>query len=128
MVNLEQIEGSEGKRVQQALDYIALGIGSIAGLIIIYGVVLGTGELVRHEWRRFATDEEKAFAFEKVRYDIGFHLLLGLEFLIAADIMRTIVRPSLEELAILGGIVAIRTVISYFLGKEIDRGRRGSSK
>lgn len=111
--------------MQQALDYIALGIGSIAGLIIIYGVVLGTGELVRYEWRRFGTEDEKTVAFEKIRYDIGFHLLLGLEFLIAADIMRTIVRPSLEELAILGGIVAIRTVISYFLGKEINRQDRG---
>jgi uncharacterized membrane protein len=50
---------------------------------------------------------------------------LGLEFLIAADIIRTIIRPTLEELAILGGIVVIRTVISYFLGKEI--GQRKSS-
>ena len=45
--------------------------------------------------------------------------MLGLEFLIAADIIRTIVKPSLEELAILGSIVVIRTVINYFLGKEL---------
>lgn len=55
-----------------------------------------------------------------MRWDLGFHLLLGLEFLIAADIIRTIVHPSLQELAILGSLVAIRTVISYFLNKEIE--------
>ncbi len=49
----------------------------------------------------------------------GFHLILGLEFLIAADVLNTILRPTLEELAILAGIVAIRTLLSFFLGWEI---------
>lgn len=107
--------------MQQVVDYVALGIGFIAALLIIYGVILGVVEVVRAEWRGLAAHERKPEIFEGIRYDIGFHLLLGLEFLIAADIIRTIVRPGLEELAILGGLVAIRTVISYFLGKEIRR-------
>ena len=56
---------------------------------------------------------------ERVRLGIGFNLILGLEFLIAADIIRTIVEPTLEELAILGVIVAIRIALAYFLGREI---------
>ena len=111
--------------MQQVLDYVTLAIGSLAGLIIVYGVILGSVELIRAEFRSFRRDAETPHRFEKIRYDIGFHLLLGLEFLIAADIIRTIIRPTLEELAILGGIVVIRTVISYFLGKEI--GQRKSS-
>ena len=47
-----------------------------------------------------------------------------LEFLIAADIIHTIVKPTLEELAILGSIVIIRTIISYFLGKEMGDGAK----
>lgn len=109
--------------MQQIVDYIALGIGAIAALLIVYGVILGIVELVRAEWRGFSARERDPAVFEEIRYDIGFHLLLGLEFLIAADIIRTIIRPNLEELAILGGLVAIRTVISYFLGKEIRRKR-----
>jgi len=107
--------------MQQVLDYVTLVIGSLAGLIIIYGVILGSVELIRAEFRSFRRDPETSHRFEKIRFDIGFHLLLGLEFLIAADIIRTIIRPTLEELAILGGIVVIRTVISYFLGKEIGQ-------
>jgi uncharacterized membrane protein len=107
--------------MQQVLDYVTLVIGSLAGLIIIYGIVLGLIELVKAELRSFRATQETSVVFERIRYDIGFHLLLGLEFLIAADVIRTILRPTLEELAILGSIVAIRTVISYFLGKEINQ-------
>ncbi len=101
------------------LEYISLGIGIVAVITIIWGVIKGSLELVRVELSKPQMRGEKHISFEQVRYDIGTHLLLGLEFLIAADIIRTIVRPSLEELAILGSIVVIRTVISYFLGKEI---------
>ena len=108
--------------MQQVVDYIALSIGAMAALIIIYGLILGLVELVRVELHGGITVQEgKPSVFEGIRYDIGFHLLLGLEFLIAADIIRSIMRPTLEELAILGGLVVIRTVISYFLGKEIRR-------
>jgi uncharacterized membrane protein len=44
---------------------------------------------------------------------------LGLEFLIAADVVRTIIQPTLMELAILGSIIAIRTAISFFLNMEM---------
>ncbi len=105
--------------MEQILDMVTLAIGSLAGLIIVYGVLLGVVELLRAEFRSLRGKREPAVFFEQIRYDIGFHLLLGLEFLIAADIIRTILRPTLEELGILGAIVAIRTAISYFLGKEI---------
>ncbi len=101
------------------LEYISLSIGIVAVITIIWGVIKGSVELVRVELSKPSIRGERHISFEQVRYDIGTHLLLGLEFLIAADIIRTIVRPSLEELAILGSIVVIRTVISYFLGKDI---------
>jgi uncharacterized membrane protein len=47
--------------------------------------------------------------------------LLALEYLIAADIIATVIHPAFEEIAILAGIVVIRTVISYFLEKEIEK-------
>lgn len=46
-------------------------------------------------------------------------LLLGLEFLIASDILKTVLEPTLNELAILGGIVVLRTILSVFLNREI---------
>lgn len=107
--------------METALHYVTLVIGSTAGLIIVYGVIRGLIELVLVEIGSLKSARDTSVSFERIRYDIGFHLLLGLEFLIAADIVRTIIRPTLDELAILGGIVAIRTVISYFLGKEVEQ-------
>ena len=42
-----------------------------------------------------------------------------LEFLIASDILKTVLEPTLNELALLGGIVVLRTILSVFLNKEI---------
>jgi hypothetical protein len=51
----------------------------------------------------------------------GRSILLGLEFLVAADIIRTVaVQPSLENVAVLGLIVLIRTFLSFSLEVEID--------
>jgi len=47
--------------------------------------------------------------------------LFALEFLIAADIIATVIHPKFEEIAILASIVVIRTMISYFLEKEIEK-------
>ena len=107
----------------KVLEYISLGIGIIALAVIIWGVIRGLIEVSRAELSRRRGKEEEFLSLGRARYHIGYHLLLGLEFLIAADIIRTIIKPTLEELAILGSIVVIRIVIGYFLGKEIEQYR-----
>jgi uncharacterized membrane protein len=102
------------------LEYISIGIGIIGIFIVMWGVIVGLVEFVRAQISHLGK-QRKALPLEKIRNDLGRYLLLGLEFLIAADIIRTILKPSLEEVAVLVAIVAIRTVISYFLNKEIER-------
>ncbi|MDQ3716894.1 MAG: DUF1622 domain-containing protein [Actinomycetota bacterium] len=59
--------------------------------------------------------------YSTYRRRLGRAILLGLEFLVAADIIRTVaVDPSLESVAVLGGIVAIRTFLSIALELEIN--------
>lgn len=99
------------------MTFISLGIGVLAVLLILRGLTLGLVELARASVGRGTGSVQR---LGKVRYDVGYHMLLGLEFLIAADIIRTVVEPTLEELAILGGIVAIRTVLGFFLHREIS--------
>lgn len=60
----------------------------------------------------------------KIRAILGTYILFGLEFMIAADIIHTFIKPTQEDLIVLGTIVAIRTVISYFLGREVEDARR----
>ena len=55
-----------------------------------------------------------------LRHLLGYYLLLGLEFLIAADIIDTLMKPSVQDLTVLGAIVLIRTVINYSLNAELQ--------
>ncbi|MNY65910.1 hypothetical protein D3C86_2032600 [compost metagenome] len=56
----------------------------------------------------------------QIKLEVGRYLLLGLEFLIASDIIDTILNPSFQDLGILAGTVVIRTGLSFFLNKEIE--------
>src|SRR6266478_1103559 len=98
--------------------HASFGIGVLGVLVIVFGVLCGLVRFVRAEIaaaRGLAADEER----RQLRRVLGYYLLLGLEFLIAADIIDTLMKPSTQDLIILGAIVAIRTVISYSLNAEL---------
>ncbi|GJM16361.1 MAG: hypothetical protein DHS20C13_16880 [Thermodesulfobacteriota bacterium] len=62
---------------------------------------------------------------KSIRCYLGTYLLLGLEIMIVADIIKTVINQTTEDLIFLGGIVLIRTVLSYFLNKEIEEMKSG---
>ena len=100
------------------LNILATIISVISLLIVAYGVFVGFIAFLGNEIKRF-NGTYTINNIRKLRADFGSYLLLGLEFLIASDILKTVVDPSLDELAILGGVVVVRTVLSVFLNKEI---------
>ncbi len=102
----------------EVLSVISASVGIAGVLVIVWGVLLALVKWVLVEIQYL---RHKHAVRQKLllRQQLSSSLLLGLEFLIAADVIRTVVQPSLEEVAILGGIVAIRTVISYFLHREM---------
>ena len=104
--------------VSGLLEGVAAGVGVIGVVVIVWGVAVAAVATARVELANLR-HQQLPKARVKLRQQLGSSLLLGLEFLIAADVIRTILQPTLEEVAILGGIVAIRTVISYFLHKEM---------
>jgi len=56
-----------------------------------------------------------------IRLHLGRFLALGLEFQLASDILATAVAPTFEEVQLLAAIAVIRTVLNYFLQKELER-------
>ena len=110
------------------LEYISYVIGGIGVAIVIWGIIKGLIALILAELKRYRKLDKDTIDFEdNIRLGVGFYLILGLEFLVAADIIRTIINPTLEELGVLGGIVAIRIALAYFLGRELTqlRGKKG---
>jgi uncharacterized membrane protein len=83
-------------------------------LVIIIGMLLACVQYVRA-----AHDGSKAY--HDLRARLGRAILLGLEFLVAADIINSVaIEPSLQSLAVLAGIVIIRTFLSFSLEVEIQ--------
>lgn len=93
--------------------------GAVEGLgiaVIVVGVVAA---LVRYG-RALMGEGPTVTAYQVVRRSIGRSILLGLELLVAGDIIRTVVvDPTFESVGVLAGIVAIRTFLSFTLEVEI---------
>ncbi|WP_424858131.1 DUF1622 domain-containing protein [Streptomyces sp. SAI-170] len=61
--------------------------------------------------------------FDRIRLTLGRFLVLGLEFQLAGDVLRTAVAPSFAQIGQLAAIATIRTALNYFLGREIAADR-----
>lgn len=110
------------KMTQLILENIAFGISIVSLCIIAYGSLIAIILFLKNEISRL-TGKYDMKKISVIRLDLGYYLLLGLEFLIASDIIRTILDPTDQDLIILGGIVVIRTVLNYFLNKEIQQSK-----
>ena len=101
------------------LKNIEVIISVISVLIVMYGTIAALVALLRTELFRLK-GRYNVQRLRVIRADLGTYLLLALEVLIAADIIKSILEPDLIDLGILAGIVAIRTILSVFLNKEIQ--------
>ena len=93
-------------------------VESAAALVIFTGALVA---LVRFVYRSLAM--RSADAFIAIRLYLGRFLALGIEFQLAADLLRTAVAPSFEEIGKLAAVAAIRTALNFFLAREIQRER-----
>ena len=89
-----------------------------AGALVMVGGTVWAFVVAALALRR---QEQRPSTYEALRRDLGSSILLGLEVLIVADIVNTIiVTPTLDSVAVLGVIVIIRVVLSFSLEVEID--------
>lgn len=89
----------------------------IAAVILIAGLVLAFVLSIR----AYLRTREGSTAYRVLRQSFGGVLLLGLEVLVAGDLIRTVaITPTLENVAVLGLIVLIRTFLSFSLEIEIN--------
>lgn len=105
--------------MEQIFYILAKSLEAVSFSIMIYGALIAVLMFILNEAGRI-NGKFRLSRLSKIRMDFGNYILLGLEFLIAADIIETILKPTNEELIELGGIVLIRILLSYFLTKEIN--------
>ena len=107
------LEATE-RTIVAVVRWIELGVETIGVLVAVAGVVLAIARMVRHY------SESRSGNFDRVRLTLGKYLALALEFQLGADILSTAVAPSWEQIGQLGAIAAIRTLLNYFLNKELE--------
>ena len=99
------------------VDVLAKLLELVGVGIILVGIVLASAQFLRAgaitaDWRS---------AYEQYRSNLGRGILLGLELLVGADIISTITAPlTFQSVALLAGIVGIRTFLSFSLETEIE--------
>src|SRR5919204_1056983 len=97
------------------VEGVGIGIVAVAVLLATARYLVGLITRVR------------PFPPEGLRLGLGRSLALSLEFLLGADILRTAVEPSWDEIGRLAAIAAIRTALDYFLQREIAQEARSSA-
>ena len=96
---------------------LAQGFELVAAAVLVLGLILA---LVISA-RRYLQTRSGSASYRVLRQTFGGVILLGLEILVAGDLIRTVaVSPTLENVAVLGLIVLIRTFLSFSLEIEID--------
>ena len=102
------------KTLAQYAGYLAEGIAAII-------IVVGALQAVWIYFVRALLSKSDLKGVTQSRIRLGHSLSLGLEFLIGADILKTAVAPTWNEIGQLAAIIGIRTVLNFFLMKELEQ-------
>ena len=104
--------------LRDGVDLLVRLVEAAGALVIFIGAVRAIVGFVRAVARP-GRDQE----FTRVRLLLGRYLVLGLEFQLASDVLSTAIAPSFAEIGQLAAIAAIRTVLNYFLRRELEAER-----
>jgi len=104
--------------VRGAIEWAALGIEVLGALVIVAGVLRVA---ITRGTIRFLFKLDEPGAYGSYKQQVGRSLLLGLEFLVAGDVVRTVaLEPTLLNVSVLGLLVLVRTFLSWSLAVEIE--------
>ena len=104
-----------GHSIRGLIELAVLGIEGLAVLVIVVAIIFGTLRVLVHIWAQAPE------AYEHYKVQLGKALLLGLQLLVAADVVRTVaLEPTLESVAVLGMLVLVRTFLSFSTVVEIE--------
>jgi uncharacterized membrane protein len=102
---------------KDVVDFISKVIDAAGVAVVVAGLLLATCVFVLAQRDRAG----RGTAYRVYRQQVGKAILLGLEFLVAADIIRTVaVSPSFRGVGVLAVVVAVRTFLSFTLDVELN--------
>jgi uncharacterized membrane protein len=109
------------------IEYIVRIIEIIVAILVAGIVIITLGNLFKSLFSKLRSGQQQVHIHQTVSKMLR-GLLIALDFLIAADLLQTILDPSLEETAVLALIVVLRIMLSWSLSKEVEMGTKEESK
>ncbi len=103
--------------IHEVLEWLAIGIDGVGVVVMVIGFVLA---MVRFIPTLFHPATTAIGEVQVIRCSLGTYLVFALELMIVSDLIHSVVSRTLEDLYFVGAIVVLRTVIGYFLNKEIE--------
>jgi uncharacterized membrane protein len=103
--------------IVNAVQWLRLMVETTGAAIIGLGVLVAAYQFVR------ALVPPQVESYNGIRLTLARYLVLALEFQVAADILSTAIAPSWDQIGKLGAIAAIRTLLNYFLMREMREER-----
>ncbi len=100
---------------QAAAELVALGLELAAVLMVAIGGIETAAASTRH----FFSKQSTSWHRRQIWLRFASWILLSLEFALGADVVRTAIAPSWDDIGKLGAIAAIRTALSFFLERDI---------
>jgi uncharacterized membrane protein len=98
--------------IKEGTLFLGMIVDAAAALVIAHAIIRASYDYVR------MTAMNKVDKLE-IRLTLGKSLALALEFLLAADVLRTAVAPNWDDIGKLAAIAALRTLLNYFLEREL---------
>lgn len=115
------VEGTRTEEIVVAfVQWLRLGVEAIGAVIIALGVIIALYYFIQ------ALIPPQEESYNKIRLVLARYLALALEFQLAADILSTAVAPTWDQIGKLGAIAVIRTLLNFFLTKEIAEEKRAT--
>jgi uncharacterized membrane protein len=102
----------DGLTLIDIINFFSLLFGISGAALIIYGGLKAIINIILLEFRKIQ------IPYTHIRRAFTSYLVFGLEFFIAADVIKTLTTPTQQEILLLGAIVVIRTILGYFLSRE----------
>lgn len=97
-------------------SYIALAVEAAAILTVSVGAI----EALLHLARHLVRDRNAAWTRRKIWLRFASWILLSLEFALGADIIRTAIAPTWDDIGKLAAIASVRTALNFFLGRDLE--------
>jgi uncharacterized membrane protein len=102
-------------QIREWIELAAQGVEALAVVIMVYYIIFGTTRWILHSSKKVEG------GYERYRVVLGKALLVGLELLVAADIIRTVALDlTLRNIALLGALVVVRTFLGWTLTVEVE--------